>query len=154
MFLSTFKYLFYALLWIWELYENFGPPLIMKISVVNSLTFSLTPPPCWENLIDYHVQIRRASLTPFSVFGFPWKLLTASVQFTPYGLISVLQTASFFFNLSEKGTFTDISLSIINICLHIQTDKKIIDVFHIRTFLWLVVDSQLSLSKALPLSWR
>ena len=111
------------------------------------------PPPCWENLIDYHVQIRRASLTPFSVFGFPWKLLTASVQFTPYGLISVLQTASFF-NLSEKGTFTDISLSIINICLHIQTDKKIIDVFHIRTFLWLVVDSQLSLSKALPLSWR
>ena len=82
------------------------------------------PPPCWENLIDYHVQIRRASLTPFSVFGFPWKLLTASVQFTPYGLISVLQTASFFFNLSEKGTFTDISLSIINICLHIQTDKK------------------------------
>ena len=60
----------------------------------------------------------------------------------------------FFFNLSEKGTFTDISLSIINICLHIQTDKKIIDVFHIRTFLWLVVDSQLSLSKALPLSWR
>ena len=29
------------------------------------------PLPCWENLIDYHVQIRRASLTPFSVFGFP-----------------------------------------------------------------------------------
>ena len=69
--MGVFKHFFYALLWIWELYKNFGPPLIMKISVVNSLT-------------------------PFSVFGFPWKLLTASVQFTPYTIISVLQTTSFF----------------------------------------------------------